>query len=319
MIPRWPVWPVDQECQLAWTTTEAEYYSNALYGNDPRFLDVEGQAPTALHSWGVALTPCPCGCRNFRFAESRLVSGGLRGFGIHSTVLGDTRFLHPAKAGLLNSVPVSFAYDMNCRGALCLVGQIAAPLQVVWIASHIMRWFQLDSGHACPGLPIRAVEAFKECLIQGRHDLWITPDMQVPRSVALSTKDDGVSLCFTTTSATQCFFEVLEAIRPELDWGTRAKLFDGDRELPPHALLHGAETHCYRVAVATKVQVRPKPDAQVDVTITQPGRISVVTLAPGAFLFEALHRSGLSQMCLISLPRFPLLGSSLSMRIIGLH
>ena len=55
-IPEWPLWPEAQEHDLMWTDREHSMYSNPDFGSDARRLDVKGQAPTALHSWGAALT-----------------------------------------------------------------------------------------------------------------------------------------------------------------------------------------------------------------------------------------------------------------------
>ena len=106
VLPQIPVWPLEDEQTLEWTQGEASKYSDPSYGDDVRSLDFNSPAPTALHSWGVALRPCPCQCRAAKFTEHRLQQGGLRGFGMRSQVTGATRFIHPKEALLLNTLPL---------------------------------------------------------------------------------------------------------------------------------------------------------------------------------------------------------------------
>ena len=82
VIAEWPLWPHEEECALAWTPLEVERYADPAFGNDTRHLDMQAQAPTALHSWGSALRACPCGCRSSAFTEENLRANGLRGVGV---------------------------------------------------------------------------------------------------------------------------------------------------------------------------------------------------------------------------------------------
>ena len=81
-VQSWPAWPLSQEQALAWTAEEQQMYEDTRFGTDPRRLDLHAQAPTALHSYGSAMRPCPCGCRTKGFAFHTLLHRGLRGFGI---------------------------------------------------------------------------------------------------------------------------------------------------------------------------------------------------------------------------------------------
>ena len=68
VIPSWPLWSAATEEELAWTAVEQDMLSDARLGTDERVLNVQGQAPTALHSWSVAPRPCPCDCRSTGFS-----------------------------------------------------------------------------------------------------------------------------------------------------------------------------------------------------------------------------------------------------------
>ena len=45
-----PVWPEEAEHSLSWTAQEREAYANPAYGGDQRVFNLQGKAPTALHS-----------------------------------------------------------------------------------------------------------------------------------------------------------------------------------------------------------------------------------------------------------------------------
>ena len=141
VAPEWPLWPSDQELQLAWTDEEKAAYANPAFGRDVRLLFSHSIAPTMLHSYGSPLAACPCGCRSQGFTFDALASKGLRGFGILSRVLETPRYLHPQEAGLLCTLPVQRKHLPNLKAALCLIGQIAAPLQALWVLLQVQQWF----------------------------------------------------------------------------------------------------------------------------------------------------------------------------------
>ncbi|CAE7466734.1 unnamed protein product [Symbiodinium sp. CCMP2592] len=102
-----------------------------------RTLTASGQAPAALHSWGNALRPCPW---------------------------------------FLNTLPPTFKLPVEPRAALCLIGQLTAPLQAVWV------WASVTQATApCFGLlptdPALEIHRFKSLLLQQRQDFWLLPSM----------------------------------------------------------------------------------------------------------------------------------------------
>ena len=156
VLPTWPSWPLSEEQDL-----QKDKYSNPSFGSDPRRLDTRGLMPTALHSWGCALRPCPCGCRLHPFAEDRLRSQGLRGFGIWSSTLQDIRFAHPKEVGYLNTLPVSLVLPDPPRAALCLVGQLAAPMQALWVLAQVQCWAQTTFEGRALTVPANCIEELK--------------------------------------------------------------------------------------------------------------------------------------------------------------
>ena len=117
IIPRWPLWSREEETALTWTEEEREKYGDPAYGSDARRLCVTALAPTALHSWGVALRPCPCGCRSAAFSDKRLRSGGLRGFGVVSQLTGRSDSLMRKKS----------AYSMHCHLPMSMFKILGPP------------------------------------------------------------------------------------------------------------------------------------------------------------------------------------------------
>ncbi|OLP86811.1 Modification methylase Eco47II [Symbiodinium microadriaticum] len=144
VIPEWPCWPTEQILDLAWTQQETEMYESDQFGSDCRRYDANGVAPTALHSYGCALRSCPCGCRSQPLSLQRLMQGGFRGVGVVDVTTGQLRFAHPSELGLLNTLPADFCYADSARDSLCLVGQVAAPLQALWVFAHITVWSQAN-------------------------------------------------------------------------------------------------------------------------------------------------------------------------------
>ena len=113
-------------------------------------LPRSGKCPTALHSWGSQVRPCPCGCRPSGFSANTLNARGIYGVFIpHDSQLtiGDSehqqfRHLHPSELAILTGTPIPIAWP-SMRLALCGLGQQASPLQAVWVAGQVHR--MLDS------------------------------------------------------------------------------------------------------------------------------------------------------------------------------
>ena len=107
----------------------------------------------------------PFGCRDTAFALLRLKSGGLRGFGMLSQVTGLLGHPHPREAGLLSTTPGDFVFPKDCRAALCLIGQVAAPLQALWVTAHLqIAADDFFKGHS-DFSPLHELAAFQEDLL----------------------------------------------------------------------------------------------------------------------------------------------------------
>ena len=136
----WPCWSMQDEEQLRWTAIEEQVYRDPQYGPVDRSVQTQQPLPTALHTWGNALYGCPCGCRATGLSPRTLRSGGLRGLAIVSGCWPHhTRHIHPKELQLFLGFPPFEKTLDDCRAQLCLFGNAVAPLQVLWIWSHVMQ------------------------------------------------------------------------------------------------------------------------------------------------------------------------------------
>ena len=137
LFPFWPVWPYHEEHQLQLTKDERIAFLSPYFGTQCRLLNLEGRCPTMLHSMGNQLMPCPCGCRD---ALSHCL---LRSQGLHGSLVDSQysqvgwRHLHPREATCLIGLPVDLEIGRDMRAALCMIGQIASPIQSHWMLRHL--------------------------------------------------------------------------------------------------------------------------------------------------------------------------------------
>eukprot|EP00438_Fugacium_kawagutii_P008769 Skav211393 [mRNA] locus=scaffold1467:27738:37043:- [translate_table: standard] len=131
--------------QLALDSQELNQFD--AFGFENNTIPWRGTCATALHSCGVQLIPCPCGCRNQGFSYSRIQKGGLHGLLIAlpdqvqhgSNVYQQHRHVHPDELALINGMLPGIDCQGNLRLGLCGLGQMASPLQAVWVGSHAMQ------------------------------------------------------------------------------------------------------------------------------------------------------------------------------------
>eukprot|EP00435_Cladocopium_sp_Y103_P043937 s1625_g12.t1 len=117
------------------------------FGFNSNMVPWNGQMATSLHSCGNQLGACPCGCRKFPFTDKRLQTGGLHGLLIQlpgvsncgPNVYPNFRHITPDELALFNGMFPGCQWGPSPRMALCALGQLASPLQAVWIGSCAMQ------------------------------------------------------------------------------------------------------------------------------------------------------------------------------------
>ena len=215
IIPDWPVWSAAEEEQLRWTSEEVQKYGDTNYGNPQRTLALSGIAPTALHSVGNHFSGCPCGCRSGPLSDGRLRRGGLHGIEV---VSGQperfARHPHPQELGLLNGITPNFVYDSDLRAALCLIGQVASPLQSLWAFLHLKSAIdQHELSHSGHGTLVGEEATYFRLycadMLEARQVLWPIGDASdVGRCQIWTGEGAPIDLWFTPGT---CVREVLEA------------------------------------------------------------------------------------------------------------
>ncbi|OLP89203.1 LINE-1 reverse transcriptase-like [Symbiodinium microadriaticum] len=278
VIPEWPCWPAEQIHDLEWTQQEAEMYDDVQFGTDCRRYDANGVAPTALHSYGCALRPCPCGCRTLPLSLQRLMNGGLRGIGVVDVSTSQLRFAHPSELGLLNTLPVDFCYADSARDSLCLVGQVAAPLQALWVFAHVAVWNRANYQSSVELQPLAVVAQFKQTLLHQRQDLWLTKAML--EGLPVQVEVDGHA-CFFPATGRLTAGKLCAAEQHLHGPGHKIEVFHGDRRLPMQALLHPNEPG-YRLSISAKRQKREP--APVDCYVCTETEILVSVVPTGTLL-----------------------------------
>eukprot|EP00435_Cladocopium_sp_Y103_P073041 s162_g42.t1 len=235
VMPMDAIWGPEDEAILEWDESELAIYTNPEYGSDQRMLTPDDKAPTFLHSWGHVNRPCPCGCRT-AFSDCRLRRYGARGFGLRSTRTGKMRHLHPAEGALLCTVPPTFAFPMPLRSALSMLGQIAAPLQVLWLQAHIPAALQQYHWGWTGIDPSSSIQIMQQYLVNHSMLTWVTPRHYQPRHITLQIDDEAQPL--EVKISQPLTVQSLAAAEKSLcGWGHYVVVKHNGIRLPPSALL----------------------------------------------------------------------------------
>ena len=287
VIGEWPVWSQQALEQLKWDEEEASHFLDPRFGPDPRVLDLQSVAPTALHSWGSQLRPCPCRCRG-PLSKQRLLATGLRGFGVPLGELDTFRHPHPQEVGLLNGLSVKYVHLADLRASLCLVGQLASPIQACWIFAQIRSFREQCHGLEPSEQPLQVLCAFQQRLVQERLDHWHLPSMDRPRNIQVK-QDDSLQQVKVTGAV-----QVQELVRAEKQLqgpGCTLLLFEGERRLCDTALLHEAPAAGYQLRSQAKRQ--RKTEVSCNVLVCTHAGVVEASFTHGALPCQVLQQVGL--------------------------
>ena len=293
VVPEWPIWPAAVEEALAWTDLELSKYLNEEYGKDLRVLDMQHKAPTMVHSYGCALTGCPCGCRSTGFSEHRLREAGLRGFGIVSQVTGRRRFLHVREAALLNALDPTMQFPDAPRAGLCLVGQLSSPLQSLWIFAHLRKWTEECFHMEVSTDPLGLLRDFQNRLLHLRADSWLLPSMFEPRCVFVRLGTETVPVQVRQVLTVGVLFD---RHFPLASPGFKLQLWQAQRQLSACAFLHSNQPETpYKLCVHAKRQaLGPEALSQVQVTLLTEDGLVQATVPAGTRLGTLLLSQGIA-------------------------
>jgi len=285
IFPSWPLWSVEEEGLLRLTTKEVDLYDDPDFGQDTRHLVVNAPCPCILHSYGTVLQGCPCGCRTTQFSETRLRQGGIRGFYVLSSMDKAKRFLHPKEAAALVGISPFLNYVGQGRSGLCMVGQSASPLQVIWMMAHM---FACNLPHY--GEPKAYLMSYILNLLREIHGAFLHHGL--PAQVDYEHRDgQGTTM---QTSPSETIDSWLMAERKISDWGTSISVQDELGQLPGHHLLQQSPLlGKYQMTSVPKRQACKPPTGLIQISFSGlPNVSSGVEIAAGTFLFELLDILG---------------------------
>ena len=252
IIPFDAIWSDAHELDLTWDSHEMAIYFDEAYGNDIRVLQQHHITPTMLHSWANLLRACPCGCRGHPLSHQRLRHGGARGFGLVSAKTSQVRHFHSEEAAILCTVPLDFHFPEPPRTALCLLGQIAAPAQVLWLQSQLLAHLQQHFWIVTELSPQHILQNYLAGLMQQCAQRWTLARMFLPRSIQVSM--EGIASMIQVSSPITVH-ELEHAETALIGHGYYVTVHHHDQRLPGWCKLHGG-IH-YMLKIHRKQQARP--------------------------------------------------------------
>ena len=176
IIPEIRLWDHDDECALQLDSEELEAFGVTRDEHGRYLLNGKFVAPCALHAWCSQIRACPCGCRLYPLSASRLAAKGLHGCLVRSAVnqAGNTsiRHIHPNEAMGLNTMDPVQDFGTSVRLTLSAVGQIAAPLQALWVWSHVSSKFEQLKNENNQFDPNAQIQAHRAWLLMRCRQVW---------------------------------------------------------------------------------------------------------------------------------------------------
>ncbi len=164
------------ECDLY----ELRMFHTMSGGLKKHLVDFTKPLPTATHSWGSQLSACMCGCRQTGFKHERLEQRGLYAqliplSGTHRS--GHDKFtalrhMHPSEVALSLGLPADHVGTKNnLKLELAGVGQMASPLQGLWVLAQIFNKTQKIHPMKCFVDPIASMKNLVEEVFRSRDEL----------------------------------------------------------------------------------------------------------------------------------------------------
>ena len=172
LMPKVPTWPAEVIDELRLQPHEIRQFT--LDGSHMRkyLLQMDQKLPTCLHSWGSPADPCPCTCRLEPFSDALIQSKGIYAVVVPLPVTGNEpqyRHLHPVELAILNGLVPPEVWTSpqrpDLRLCLCGVGQLASPLQALWVGACVKQQLLDRFGLPADAMnPVGALQNFKQQL-----------------------------------------------------------------------------------------------------------------------------------------------------------
>lgn len=185
IIPKLRPWPSAAEEELSLTSIEIEAFQPGGKTNVNHLLNVKAPMACALHCWGSQLIACPCGCRDRGLSKNRLDLKGLFAVLVEGVTTKKTRHIHPQEAGALCGLDPCLTWGSHHRLTLGAVGQLASPLQALWVFSHVLRKLQLAQFQVAEASPKTMMMAYRAWLLARCVRQWGSHDCKFPPTETL--------------------------------------------------------------------------------------------------------------------------------------
>lgn len=157
---------------------------------------------------------------------------------------------------MMRTVFPTFKFPMPPRAALALLGQIAAPLQVLWLQAQILRDLQLHHWGDTSVDPLVAIGFFQQALCEHAFTQWITRSHYIPRSITLQYQD--LEKPFEVHIQQPLMVNHLRQAEKQMaGWGHYVVVTKEDQRVPDAELLQPGVV--YKVCHVPRKQARPFP------------------------------------------------------------
>ena len=246
LMPYVKEWPQEDLDQLLLTEDELKVFNEHARGNIRSFcVQLDSKLPTALHAWGQQATACACGCRQVGFSTKLLHEKGL--FAQLLPVRqqdGSTkwRHMHPQEVAILNGLPIDIEWSPVLRLNLCAVGQLASPLQAIWVGAHVMQQIHQRLDLPVSVDPEVCISDFKRSLYQQSRSLFPPMLSATPKSTLVKIlygDDDQVLALSVGSTSTVANFLAAEQELSGVDTSSWTLCSADGTPLAPEQLLAG--------------------------------------------------------------------------------
>ena len=196
ILPSLRKWPKSETRQIELTAYELRRFAD-FKPLQAYVIRADAAAPTALHSWGSQVYGCACGCRMYPFSESRLEAKGLHGAlvvdrcerhadgSLHQVF----RHLHPREVACLVGMYPDCPFGPDMRLGLAVTGQVASPIQAVWVGAWVQQSIACVTGEPCQD-PVALLSAFQKLVLETTHKVMSAPMKGPDEWVAAGSADD---------------------------------------------------------------------------------------------------------------------------------
>ena len=162
IMPEILPWSRDFETKLKLTPIEIEAFKDTQGSAQQYMINLKGVLPCALHAWGSQLGACPCGCRTGALSQSRLSAKGL--FGVLARCI-TLESMTTDDQVILRQLDPMLEWGNDPRLTLGAIGQLASPIQAVWIFTHVLKKLQETQFGSSQVIPQSVLQAYRSWLL----------------------------------------------------------------------------------------------------------------------------------------------------------